>query len=219
MKIKKSKNVRIKLLSLMMIAILPFILSGCEFSPPIDEKDIIVPIEIMLSGTDKGNVGDTIQLTLTVLPENASRDFSWISSDLSIASVTQQGLVTLHKVGTVSIIALFKHSELQTSLVITVEETDEEPTFSVTFIDGEDIIEVQEINLGEEATAPTPPEKPGFIFVGWDVDFSEVTKDLIVKAIYEALKETYTVTFMDGEDIIEIQEVNSGEAATAPTPL
>ena len=56
----------------------------------------------------------------------------------------------------------------------------------VTFVDvNGNVIETQKIKNGEAATAPTPPEVRFHTFKGWDNDFSKVTDDLRVQALYE----------------------------------
>ena len=60
-------------------------------------------------------------------------------------------------------------------------------TYTVEFYDsitGELIASV-EVEEGEAAEAPEAPEHEGYTFVGWDADFSAVTEDMTVYAIYE----------------------------------
>ena len=49
------------------------------------------------------------------------------------------------------------------------------------------------VKCGEDAVAPTPPNHPGFVFTGWDRDFTNVHSDLKVYATYAALegRDTY----------------------------
>lgn len=67
-------------------------------------------------------VGETLQLTATVLPDNASdKKVSWESSDESIASVTSEGLVKALKAGTAKITAKSVYDDdLKAECVITV---------------------------------------------------------------------------------------------------
>lgn len=65
--------------------------------------------------------------------------------------------------------------------------------YTVTFygIDGE-ILDQQEVNEGEAAVAPEAPavvtnENGTFVFCGWDVDFSNITADTEVHAVYYLL--------------------------------
>jgi len=58
--------------------------------------------------------------------------------------------------------------------------------FDVFFYDDIGTVIRREIVLkGNGATAPTPPEKRGYKFVGWDTDFSHVTQNLYVRPLYE----------------------------------
>lgn len=90
-------------------------------------------------------------------------------------------------------------------------------TFTVTFKDGEKVLETQTVEYEAAATAPdtarlSPPE--GMHFAEWDKDFSKVTEDIEVSAVYE-LNE-YTVTFKNGETMIKNERVKHGFAATPP---
>ena len=90
-------------------------------------------------------------------------------------------------------------------------------THTVTFVDGltnEQISQVT-VNDGEAATAPDAPEHEGYHFTGWDVDFSNVTSDLTVMALYEINQ--YLVTFVDWDGTVLAKDyVNHGSAAVAP---
>ena len=90
-------------------------------------------------------------------------------------------------------------------------------TFKVTFKDGEKVLETQTVEYEAAATAPdtarlSPPE--GMHFAEWDKDFSKVTEDIEVSAVYEL--NVYTVIFKNGETVISIQPVKHGFAATPP---
>lgn len=99
--------------------------------------------------------------------------------------------------------------------------------FTVTFqgIDGS-VLAQQLVAEGEGATAPEAPAVEGFLFTGWDTDFSAVTADLTVNALYEALPpviRTFMVTFAGRMDevlkVVEVKEgegVNEGEIPQAP---
>ena len=89
--------------------------------------------------------------------------------------------------------------------------------YTVTFVDmnGDTIQEVT-VEYGKAATAPTAPAVEGHTFSGWDTDFTNVTGDLTVTAVYTINK--YTVTFVDmNGDTIDEVTVEYNKAATAPT--
>lgn len=66
---------------------------------------VISPTSISLSGSTTGVVNNTIQLTATILPANASSSITWSSSNTSIATVSSSGLVSLVAAGSVVITA------------------------------------------------------------------------------------------------------------------
>ncbi len=60
------------------------------------------------------------------------------------------------------------------------------PTYTVTFLDWDGtVISEQAVDSGSAAVAPADPERDGYVFVGWDTDFSNVTSNLTVTALYE----------------------------------
>lgn len=87
--------------------------------------------------------------------------------------------------------------------------------YTVTFMDGEKVLETfTNVPHGSAVTAPEVPKKDGKTFKGWDKDFSNVTSDLTINAVYDV--HTFTVTFKDGEKVLETQTVEYEAAATAP---
>lgn len=87
--------------------------------------------------------------------------------------------------------------------------------YTVTFMDGEKVLETfPNVTHGDTVTAPEVPEKDGKTFSKWDKDFSKVTSDLTINAVYDV--DTFTVTFKDGEKVLETQTVEYEAAATAP---
>ena len=87
--------------------------------------------------------------------------------------------------------------------------------YTVTFMDGEKVLRAYtNVPHGSAVTAPEVPKKDGKTFKGWDKDFSNVTSDLTINAVYDV--HTFTVTFKDGETVLETQTVEYEAAATAP---
>ena len=87
--------------------------------------------------------------------------------------------------------------------------------YTVTFMDGEKVLETfTNVPHGSAVTAPEVPKKDGKTFSKWDKDFSKVTSDLTINAVYDV--DTFTVTFKDGEKVLETQTVEYEAAATAP---
>lgn len=87
--------------------------------------------------------------------------------------------------------------------------------YTVTFMDGEKVLETfTNVPHGDTVTAPEVPKKDGKTFSKWDKDFSKVTSDLTINAVYDV--DTFTVTFKDGEKVLSTQTVEYEAAATAP---
>ena len=100
---------------------------------------------------------------------------------------------------------------------LTINAVYDVDTFKVTFKDGEKVLETQTVEYEAAATAPdtarlSPPE--GMHFAKWDKDFSKVTDDIEVSAVYEL--NVYTVIFKNGETTLKTEMVKHGFAATAP---
>ena len=88
--------------------------------------------------------------------------------------------------------------------------------YAVSFVDadGKPLV-TQQINHGQAATLPAAPEREGYTFSGWDVDFSKVTTALTVKAQYS--QNVYAVSFVDADGKqIATQQITHGQAAIAP---
>ena len=74
-----------------------------------------------------------------------------------------------------------------------------QPTYyTVTFKDWDGtVLSTQSVEEGTAATAPAVPGRTGYTFTGWDVDFSNVTSDLVVTAQYQINSYTLTINYVD----------------------
>lgn len=87
--------------------------------------------------------------------------------------------------------------------------------YTVTFMDGETVLKAYtNVQHGDTVTAPEVPKKDGKTFSKWNKDFSKVTSDLTINAVYDV--DTFTVTFKDGDTVLSTQTVEYEAAATAP---
>lgn len=72
------------------------------------------------------------------------------------------------------------------SVIVAEYEKEALPKYKVTFKDYEgNVIDEQEIEEGGSAEAPEVPERLGYVFKKWNRKFDNVTKDIIVTALYE----------------------------------
>lgn len=106
---------------------------------------------------------------------------------------------------------------------------DEDTYYTVTFYDTINKMELstQEVLVGMDALAPGTKIYTNYVFRGWNKAYTNVTEDMTVSTIYVSIvdendqnvsKETYTVTFIDGETTKVISEVIVIEGASASTP-
>ncbi len=96
----------------------------------------------------------------------------------------------------------------------------EEPKeyFTVKFVDsdGYTALSVQTVVQGGSASPPAVDNAKGdLLFRGWDKDYTNVQKSMIVRAIYQ--KEILTVNFYDIDGtLLKTEQVHYGEDATPP---
>lgn len=92
--------------------------------------------------------------------------------------------------------------------------------YQVTFKNKDgNVITSMEVTHGSDATAPEAPEVKGYVFIGWDTPYTNVTSNLTVQALYEKLPEpeNYLVTFIGHQgELLDTQTVQEGQDAKAP---
>jgi hypothetical protein len=73
------------------------------------------------------------------------------------------------------------------------------PVYKVTFLDWDGtVLDEQLVVHGEAAIAPADPQRAGWEFIGWDTDFSAITGDLAITAIYKHVTVTASVEKLNG---------------------
>jgi len=89
-------------------------------------------------------------------------------------------------------------------------------TYYITFVDGlGNEIAVRTVNHGASATPPSNPTRETHNFTNWSGDYTNVTSNRTITALWEI--KTYTVTFADGiGNEIAVRTVNHGADATPP---
>ncbi len=181
----------------MMLALL-FVAVGCT-----KPKDPSLT-KITLSGDDSGLVGETITLTATLEPADVEVTLTWESSNTEVATVSNEGVVSLLAKGETTITV--SSGEIKDSKKITVEEPkpQPEPDKLTVKISGNN-----EVNIGEtiKLTASiTPVEQAYGKDVVWSSDDNQtatVNNNGVVTGV-KAGKVTITATVDDASDSIEI---------------
>lgn len=88
--------------------------------------------------------------------------------------------------------------------------------YKVEFVDwDESILKSDSVEYNNSAIAPMDPIRNGYVFIGWDQDFSHITSDLKIIAQYKLAG--YTVVFLDYNSIVLSEQfVKENESAIEP---
>ena len=100
---------------------------------------------------------------------------------------------------------------------LTITATYYEDMYTVRFYDFDGTrLSEQQVRHGQAAVAPADPaEREGYTYAGWSEDFSHVTMDLNICAVFNPIM--FTVTFQDKDGSpLSTQQVQWGTAAVAP---
>ena len=185
-----------KLLSIIFVFITLFLFVGCGEEKPAPETPIE---EITYEVTFKAQ-GEILKV------ENVEKGKSATAPTVNIEGYTFDGWDK-------------DFSNVESDLIVNAKLTKiEEKTFIVRFlVDGEEI-DKQEIKENGSAIKPNDPNKEGYKFIGWDKEFSKITSNLDINALFEKLPEEkyYKVEFVVEGTVINTQQVKEGESAILP---
>ena len=165
-------------------------------------------------------VGEADTLTATLYPEGTNSSIQWTSSDPSVASVTESGLIIAHSAGTASITAMATVGGASASCLVTVQEvpaTTYSISISVSPTEGGTVSGSGQYEEGATATV-TAVANEGFRFLKWTEAGTQisteasltftVTSDRTLTAIFEPISEpapgptpkpTYTINVSAAE--------------------
>ena len=109
---------------------------------------------------------------------------------------------------------------VESDMVIYAVYAERIKTFTVTFVNG-DTTTTQTVNYGASAIPPvgykSSTDQITYTFNGWDTDYTNVTDDIVVTALFIENYTYYIVNFIDGDgNIISSQKVLPGNDATVP---
>lgn len=102
-------------------------------------------------------------------------------------------------------------SDLRVDAVLSVKK------FTVKFMKDSTVVKTEEVEYGKAATAPEAPSKTGYDFKEWDKEFSNITADLTVNAVFTA--KTFDIKYYDGATELDLspKSITYGEAFNCPT--
>lgn len=171
---------------------------------------------VTLFACNKGNVADKDGQTKVVVKiqdeDGSIYKENVVFSDLFTLSLQKEGYTGRLYRDADFLKPLTKDSKVKNGDTVYVKWTIN--SYTVTFMDGKTLLKTEKVQHGSAATAPEVPEQDGKTFKEWDKGFSNVTSDLTINAVYDV--DTFTVTFKDGEKVLETQTVEYEAAATAP---
>lgn len=89
--------------------------------------------------------------------------------------------------------------------------------YTVTFVNGTVTLSTQKVDYGDAAIPPDNPTREGYKFIGWTPDYSEITKDMTIKALFdEVIIRTVEIKDNNGE-VIENIDVAEGDSYVLPS--
>ncbi len=167
-----------------------------------DEPEIPVTEINLTAESLVGYVGKTVQLSYSLSPSGAKDGVLWKSADESVATVSQKGLVTFLKAGTVTIKAKCSMYDVKSEITFTVKEVLSDSitlSFENFISKGENTYEIKQGNSGkvsavlsEDATILTVK------YSSSDPEIAKIGADGVVEAIKGGTV-TITATTSDGE--------------------
>lgn len=172
---------------------------------------------VTLFACNKGNVADKDGQTKVIVKiqdeDGSIYKENVVFSDLFTLSLQKEGYTGRLYRDADFLKPLTKDSKVKNGDTVYVKWTINK--YTVTFMDGEKVLATfTNVPHGSAVTAPEVPKKDGKTFSKWDKDFKNITSDLTINAVYDV--DTFTVTFKDGEKVLETQTVEYEAAATAP---
>lgn len=144
------------------------------------------------------NVGSTLQLTVTTAPTTATETVLYSSSDDTIASISQAGLVTALKNGVVIITAKNTDGTIADTIVITVV-TPVIPLVSITIVEEDQDLEVYKTL---QLTAIALPENATNASIIWETSNASVAVVSSTGLVTGVSEGTVTITAKNGDGSI-----------------
>ncbi|MBQ7210474.1 MAG: VCBS repeat-containing protein [Paludibacteraceae bacterium] len=155
------------------------------------------------------------QLTAMSLTQNVAAQAtrlagnSWSAGSAAVNGSNNKQVDWTGDAQTVSV--TFTGNQVFTNFSVTYDDLNK--SFTVTFVGADGTtLKTESVLYGKSATPPTPPTVSNKVFAGWDKDYTNITEDLTVTALYdfspEVMKDTVKIT---PKEIMDYNELTSGE--------
>lgn len=139
--------------------------------------------------------GETVTLGITELPTTKKEaDVTWTSSDEKIVTAAAGGKLTAVSEGNAVVTATvedYKGRTVTAACDVKVDDSE----YQVTFIGwNNEVVKTETVKAGKAATPPedlTSPE--GYAFKGWKGDYSSISQNTTIEAMFEPI--VYTITY------------------------
>ena len=156
-------------------------------------------------------IGESIQLTATVSPENATnKDVKWTSSNEAVC-VVNNGLVVGVGEGTAVIVATTIDGGHMATCVITVKNRE----YLLTYVVDGKVYHTESLPQGEKIIPIEEPTKEGYTFSGWsEVPETMPAENKTISGTF-AINQ-YMVTFIIDGEAYTTTTVTYGESITLP---
>lgn len=167
-------------------------------------------IQIEKSKVTMTQLGETIQLNVTVLPENTTdKSVKWTSSNPSVCAVTASGKLVAMGYGDAVVMAVTNDGEIPATCVVKVMSGKPKLTYMVDGVE----YQSDEHEAGESVSLMTAPEKEGNVFIGWILTMP--SEDVTLTAVYapassidaiKAASASFQIFTPDGIHVNELQQ-------------
>lgn len=202
-------------LFLNLFIVLSLLLTGC-FGPQGNGGNVeqpVVPTEIIVDcNTIELIVGESAQLNVSVLPEEAVFTLIWDANNDNVS--VENGLIKANKAGNSIVTVSCKDTELSQEIVVTVRNR----TYSITYELNGGTVEGQLPNLyveGESEILLPEPTKDGYTFDGWfigddkvEIINKEFTGDIHLECKWTEIPVDYTEEVQEIIFLIDALPIN-----------
>ncbi len=163
------------------------------------KKTILVSSIALTAEKTELYVGDTTAITATITPENATdKSFTFSSSDTSIASVDQTGLVTALKAGEVTITCTSNDKNAAAAINLTIHDKD--INYLKPLLETSKFLEIEQASSGSYSINGTDYAWTTYSDDSTQIDTLVSDRSIAKTLYYQEGNSIYTLTLTEGEN-------------------